>query len=100
VCVLMYIHTSQSIRTDISVYIIRAEASGHLRTGFFLQASPESACKNVTCQPAGSMRAPILPLSNHLPSQRLLTAWVASEAGAGSSCPLKCREDRVTGRKI
>ena len=51
-CVLMYIHTSQSIRTDISVYIIRAEASGHLRTGFFLQASPESACKNVTCQPS------------------------------------------------
>lgn len=49
---LTYIHTSRSIRADISVYIVRARASGHLQTGFFLQASPESACKNVTCQPS------------------------------------------------
>ena len=29
------------------------------------------------------MRAPILPLSNHLPSQRLLTVWVAPGRGQG-----------------
>ena len=49
------------------------------------------------------MRAPILPLSNHLPSQRLLTVLVAPGWGGvrgREQLSSKVQRGRVTGREV